>query len=100
MDVARRLAECVGFQWDEGNLLKIWERHGVAPMECEELFFNEPLVAMPDEEHSLQEVRFYALGRTDAERLLFIAFTIRDKRIRVISARDMSLRERRIFESQ
>jgi uncharacterized DUF497 family protein len=97
MDELKHIAECVGFQWDKGNLLKIWERHGVAPLECEEVFFNEPLMAMADEKHSTQEDRYYALGSTDSGRLLFISFTIRAKLIRVISARNMSRRERRII---
>jgi len=99
MDLLKSLTECVGFQWDKGNLIKVWERHGVAPLECEEVFFNEPLVALPDEGHSEQEDRYYALGRTDDGRLLFVAFAIRGRLIRVISARDMSRRERRIYES-
>lgn len=93
-----QLAECVGFDWDEGNLLKNWEKHGVSAFECEQVFFNRPLVAAPDEVHSSAEPRFYALGLTDASRLLFIAFTIRGRLIRVISARDMNRRERKAFE--
>lgn len=93
-----QLADCVGFDWDEGNLLKNWEKHGVSAFECEQVFFNRPLVAAPDELHSSAEPRFYALGQTDASRLLFIAFTIRGRLIRVISARDMNRRERKVFE--
>jgi hypothetical protein len=93
-----QLADCVGFDWDEGNLLKNWEKHGVSAFECEQVFFNRPLIAAPDEVHSSTEPRFYALGQTDASRLLFIAFTIRGRRIRVISARDMNRRERKVFE--
>jgi uncharacterized DUF497 family protein len=92
------LADCVGFDWDEGNLLKYWEKHGVSAFECEQVFFNRPLIAAPDEVHSSTEPRFYALGQTDASRLLFIAFTIRGRLIRVISARDMNRRERKVFE--
>jgi uncharacterized DUF497 family protein len=43
------------------------------------------------------EERIYGLGHTDAGRLLFVAFTIRQRLIRVISARDMSRKERRIY---
>ena len=43
-----------------------------------------------DAKHSQHEQRYYALGRSDAERWLFVAFTRRDERIRVISARDMN----------
>jgi uncharacterized DUF497 family protein len=91
--------ECEGFQWDAGNSGKIWERHRVAPSKCEELFFNRPLIVGQDEQHSAAEQRIYGLGQTDAERLLFVVFTIRGRLIRVISARDMSRTERRIYRS-
>jgi uncharacterized protein len=95
----RVVEESEGFQWDAGNSGKIWERHRVAPTECEELFFNRPLVVAQDEEHSVAEERIYGLGQSDAGRLLFVAFVIRGRLIRVISARDMSRRERRIYRS-
>ena len=91
--------ECKGFDWDEGNILKNWEKHGVSASECEQIFFNFPLIAYPDEKHSLMETRFYALGHADARRYLFIVFTIRKDLIRVISARDMNRKERRIYET-
>jgi uncharacterized DUF497 family protein len=94
-----RLQECEGFQWDTGNSAQIWERHQVMPTECEELFFNRPLIVSIDERHSSGEERFYALGQTDDGRLIFAVFTIRGRLIRVISARDMSRKERRIFRS-
>jgi uncharacterized protein len=98
MGSLERLVEgCEGFQWDSANSEKIWERHRVTPTECEELFFNRPLVFGQDEEHSAAEERMYGLGQSDAGRLLFVAFTIRF--IRVISARDMSRKERRIYRS-
>jgi hypothetical protein len=96
---AERLAECEGFEWDAGNAGKIWERHRVTPTECEELFFNQPLVVGEDEKHVEMEERLYALGQTDAGRLVFVAFTIRGTHIRVISARDMSRKERRVYRS-
>ena len=89
------LAECTGFDWDEGNLDKDWEKHGVPFWECEEVFLNRPLIVRSDDEHSRSERRYYALGRTEAGRLLFVAFTVRRKFIRAISARAMTTRERR-----
>jgi uncharacterized DUF497 family protein len=88
----------VGFEWDEGNLLKNWERHRVSASECEQVFFNRPLVAGVDTEHSGEEDRFYALGITDSGRRLFVVFTVRGKKIHVISARDMSRRERKVYD--
>ncbi|MFH1754566.1 MAG: BrnT family toxin, partial [Candidatus Latescibacterota bacterium] len=85
-------------EWDEGNLLKNWERHRVSASECEQIFFNRPLVAEIDEKHSSTESRVFALGVTDAGRRLFLVFTIRGKMIRVISARDMNRRERKVYD--
>ena len=94
----RDVGDWDGFDWDEGNLLKNWERHRVSASECEQVFFNRPLVAGLDEKHSSREGRYYPLGVTDAARHLFVVFTVRGTRIRVISARDMSRRERKLFE--
>jgi uncharacterized DUF497 family protein len=95
-----RLAECEGFQWDAGNSAKIWDPHHAMPTECEELFFNRPVVVGSDHQHSSgSEERFYALGQSDSGRLMFMVFTIRGRLIRVSSARDMSRKERRIFRS-
>ena len=92
------LALCTGFQWDDGNAAKNWALHRVAWTECEQVFFNRPVLVTTDERHSGQEARFAALGRTSAERHLAVVFTIRGTLIRVISARDMSRRERRVYE--
>ena len=61
-------------------------------------FFNQPLIVVKDIKHSQKEERFYVLGRTDKDRRLFIAFTIRKKQIRIISSRDMNKKEREIYE--
>jgi hypothetical protein len=98
MDPNDILAGLTGFEWDEGNLTKNWEKHQVLALECEQVFFNRPLIALPDEQHSESEPRFYALGQTDSGRRLFIVFTARSDLIRVISARDMSRKERKIYE--
>ena len=86
-----------GFDWSGGNAEKHWQRHGVAPSEAEQVFLNMPLVWGDDRAHSGTEPRFYALGRTDEGRELFVAFTMRGRRLRVVSARDMSRRERRVY---
>jgi uncharacterized DUF497 family protein len=88
------LSQCIGFEWDKGNSDKNWLKHEVSPSECERIFFNQPLVIQDDITRSKAEKRFYALGRTDSRRTLFIAFTVRNSFIRVISARDMSRKKR------
>jgi uncharacterized DUF497 family protein len=84
---------CTGFDWDDANARKNWERHRVTPEEAEDVFFHEPLVLRGDTRHSRREKRFYALGQTSRGRKLFAAFTIRRESIRVISVRDMNRRE-------
>lgn len=88
------ITNCAGFEWDKGNLIENWEKHGVTAPECEQIFFNKPLVTGSDEKHSQQEARFHSLGQTDTGRLLFVVFTVRNNLIRVISARDMNQKER------
>jgi uncharacterized DUF497 family protein len=94
-----RPIRCTGFEWDEANADKNWRRHRVTRAECEQVFFNRPFMAAEDTEHSVREPRFYALGQTDARRRLFLVFTIRGEMIRVISARDMSRRERKEYHN-
>lgn len=95
------LANCVGFEWDEWNRDKNWIRHRVSRSECEEVFFNKPLIAREDVKHSTEkENRYYVLGRTDSNRFLFISYTIREKLIRVISARNMNHKEQRRYDEQ
>jgi hypothetical protein len=90
---------CVGFDWNQANAQKNWERHAVTPEEAEEVFFQEPLVVRSDVRHGKAEKRYYALGQTTSGRLLFIAFTIRRNLIRVISSRDMSRKEVEVYRN-
>ena len=92
------LSTIAGFDWDENNREKNWNKHGVLASECEEVFFNLPLLLQADTPHSQKEPRYYVLGHTNLGRRLFIAFTVREDKIRVISARDMSKKERTIYE--
>lgn len=98
MDTYERLAKCTGFDWDEGNVLKNWIKHRVTAAECEQIFFNRPLVVAEDVGHSQADGRIYALGQTDGGKLLLVVFTFRRNLIRVISAREMSKKERKEYE--
>lgn len=96
MDISKLIGKPVFFEWDEGNAEKNWNRHQVMPAECEDLFFNEPFI-ISEVEHSKDEPRHLAYGITDKDRALFVVFTIRKEKIRVISARDMSRKERKTY---
>ena len=87
------LESCIGFDWDDWNTSKNWEKHRVTPEEAESVFFHDPLLLRSDTGHSIREKRYLAMGETPAGRGLLVAFTVRRKLIRVISARDMNRRE-------
>ncbi len=87
-----------GFEWDKGNTHKNLEKHNVANQESEEVFFNEPLIVNEDLRHSQVEKRLFCLGKTNKDRKLFINFTLRNNKIRIISARNMSKKEREVYE--
>jgi uncharacterized DUF497 family protein len=91
-----------GFDWDTGNARKSVEKHDVSQAEAEQIFFNDPLLVLEDREHSNVESRLHALGHTNADRRLHISFTLRvgGTLLRVISARDMSRKERKIYDHE
>ena len=99
MNLKEVLSRLSRFDWDEGNLLKNWEKHRVSASECEQVFFNRPLLIQADAGHSASEARFFALGQSDSGRHLFIVLTVRGDLLRVISARDMSRKERTVYQA-
>lgn len=91
------VAQLEGFEWDGGNSAKNWRRRQVTQAEAEQTLLNHPLVVAADIKHSQKEPRFIALGQTDAGRGLMVVFTIRGRRVRVVSARSMSKAERKTY---
>lgn len=94
-----RLKKAVGFQWDSGNARKNAHQHQVSCEEAEQVFFNLPLL-LEDPAHSTHELRLKAFGKTREDRFLTISFTLRGQLIRIISARAMSRKERRVYEEK
>lgn len=92
------LPDLFDFEWDQGNREKNFDKHGVTNKEAEEATINKPPIFFPDEHHSGIEKRYGVYGKTDQGRLLSIVLTIRKGKIRVITARDMSKKERRAYE--
>ena len=91
--------DVIGFEWDEGNIYKNENKHGLKWQLIEEIFFNEPLLVFEDIRHSQEECRCFALGFTDDKVHLFVVFTKREQKIRVISARKMNKKERKMYEN-
>ena len=100
MSLREIISKLEGFEWDKWNAEKNILKHEVYPGECEEVFFNNPILGEAILSKSKSETRYYALGVTDKKRKLAIIFTIRGSKIRIISARDMSKKERSGYERQ
>jgi uncharacterized protein len=96
------LGTIAGFEWGEGNRAKC-QKHGVSLPEIEALLRSSPGVA-PDAKHSIDEDRLIAVGRNNAGRPLFVAFTIRvvegRRLIRPVSARYMHAKEIERYEAK
>lgn len=87
------------FEWDQGNKGKNFQKHKVTDEECEEVFFDLRKKILRDilHSHSKKEERYILLGQTKRQRLLFVVFTIRKGKVRVISARDLNPKEKRLY---
>ncbi len=94
------VSEFTGFDWDAGNQAKSVAKHAVTPAEAEQVFLNQPLLVQADAKLSQTERRMCAWGQTTAGRLLAVVFTQRADKIRVISARPMSRKERTVYAQQ
>lgn len=91
------LSKIKGFEWDKGNIDKSWIKHKISNRESEEVFVNDRLLVSEDEKHSKTEKRFQAIGKTNMGRLLFLSFTVRRRKIRIISSRPISRKERKNY---
>ena len=86
------------FEWDKGNIGKN-KKHRVEDKETEEVFLDEGKVILKDKLHSSsKEERFIVIGKTKKNRLLYIVFTNRKKKIRIISARNINKKEVHFYE--
>ncbi len=85
------------FEWDSGNRDKNLLKHRVTNTECEEVFFDPHKRVLKETLHagpSRQEKRYIVIGKTKEERALYVVFTFRRSKVRVISARDINRKER------
>ena len=85
---------------DLEELTKNREKHKVTAQEAEEIFYNEPKIILYDNKHSATEKRYTLYGITSAGRKLTTVFTVRRNKFRVISARDMHIKERRFYNER
>ncbi len=87
------------FDWDEGNRKKSFLKHGLNSLEAENAFNDESLVELGIQvTPKSTEKRYGVIARTVDGKILFISFTIRNGKIRVISSRSANQQERKIYE--
>ena len=96
----RILKEVSGFEWDKGNKGKNLLKHKIADEECEEVFFDQKKKVLMDAIHSVAEKRYILIGKTKKQRRIFLVFTIRKNKIRIISARDLNNKENKLYEEK
>lgn len=87
-----------GFEWDKGNFDKSYKKHGITSSEAEEIFLDDNAIVVSDVKHSDKEIRHVIIGQTEGKKMLFVVFTIRKEKIRIISARRANRKEKLIYE--
>lgn len=86
------------FEWDARKALVNERKHGVSFEEARTVFGDIHAITADDSNHSNHEVRLLQLGMSQSKRLLVVAFTERNNRIRIINARPATRNERRQYE--
>lgn len=89
----------VVFDWDQWNIQKNEKKHGVSQMEAESAFFDLKYKLYQDRKHSSKrELRYILYGKSLENRVLMVGFTLRKLKVRIITARPASIRERKVYE--
>jgi uncharacterized DUF497 family protein len=83
--------------WDTRKAAKNFRKHRVAFEEAETVFDDPMFITVVDDEHSLDEERYITIGQSSQHRLLIVAHTDRDGRVRIISAREATKKEERFY---
>jgi uncharacterized DUF497 family protein len=90
----------VQFEWDAQKAAENLAKHGV-PFDEASTVFGDPLAGtILDPRHSTDESRFVTIGLSTGQRLIVVVHADRDDRVRIISARRATRRERRTYESK
>ena len=88
------------FDWDQWNIQKNEIKHGVSCTEAESVFFDPGYKLFVDMRHSSnKEIRYILYGRSLENRILMLGFTVRTAKVRIITARPASRKEREIYEA-
>jgi uncharacterized DUF497 family protein len=86
------------FEWDPDKAASNAAKHGVSFEEAATVFGDPLSLTAYDPDHSQDEDRFITMGSSVDNRLLLVSHTDREDRIRIISARLATRRERKAYE--
>jgi uncharacterized DUF497 family protein len=87
------------FDWDDDKAEANITKHGVSFLEAVPVFEDDLSITFPDPDHSIDEERLIIIGHSDRGRLLFVSHTDQNNQTRIISAREVTRRERRVYEN-
>ena len=87
------------FDWDDSKAEANFIKHGVSFLEAASVYDDEFSITFRDPDHSADEERFVIIGHSQRGRLLFVSHTDRGDRLRIISAREVTRRERKVYEN-
>ena len=95
------VAKTIRFEWDQWNIQKNEQKHGVSAMEAESAFYDPNHKLFKDLKHStIGEKRYIIYARSLESRVLMVGFTLRSNKVRIITARPASREEREIYEKK
>jgi uncharacterized protein len=90
----------VGFAWDARKAKRNLAKHGISFDDAKTVFDDDLFLVFADPDHSTEESRFIIMGQSEQRRLLVVAYTERSDGIRIISAREATRHERKVYAQE
>ena len=87
------------FDWDPRKAKENERKHDVSFLEAATVLGDDLGVTVPDPDHSFDELRFLTVGLSSQTRLLIVSYAERDGKYRIISARRLTRKERKAYET-
>ena len=87
------------FEWDDDKAEVNFAKHGVSFLEASSVFDDDLSLTFADPDHSVDEERLVIIGYSQRGRLLFVSHTDQAGVLRIISARQVTRRERKVYEN-
>ncbi len=86
------------FEWDPQKAASNFRKHKVSFLEAATVFSDPLSVTVSDPDHSFEEHRYITIGMSDRFRLIMVSHHDRGDRVRIVTARELTRRERDVYE--